>query len=229
MCGRYTLRSPLARIAEQYGLRPEELVELWQMRTIERYNIAPTQEVLTVGPNKEGNPAPAFFRWGLVPGWVRDSKPGPINARAETAAAKPTFAEALCKRRCLIPADSFYEWQQLGPRKKRPWNFHLRDGSPFAFAGVWEAWRPPEGGKPLFTCALLTVPANDVVRPVHDRMPAILRPADDAVWMDRGRTDPNQALTLVRPYDAAAMEAVPVGPYVNDPRHDDPGCLAAPA
>src|SRR5262249_7259333 len=148
---------------------------------------------------------------------------------AETAASKPTFAEAVCKRRCLIPADSFYEWQQLGPRKKRPWNFRLKDGSPFAFAGVWEAWRPPEGGKPLFTCALLTVPANDVVRPVHDRMPAILRPADYGAWMHRGTTDPSRVMPLVRPYEAAAMQAVPVGPHVNDPKHDDAGCLTSPA
>ncbi len=228
MCGRYTLRSPLSRIAEQYGLSPEELVELWQMRAVERYNIAPSQEVLAVGPAKDGHPAGAFFRWGLVPAWARESKPGPINARAETAAAKPTFAEALQKRRCLIPADGFYEWRQLGSRKKQPWYFRLKDGSPFAFAGVWEAWRPSEGGKPLFTCALLTVPANDVVKPVHDRMPAILRSEDYAAWIDRARTDPAEVIALAAgyPFPAEAMEAVPVGPHVNDPKHDDPACLA---
>jgi putative SOS response-associated peptidase YedK len=229
MCGRYSLRSPLARLADQYGLRPEELVELWQMRAVERYNIAPTQEVLTVGPNREGRPAGAFFRWGLVPSWARDVKQAPINARAETVTTKATFAEALCKRRCLIPADSFYEWQELAGRRRQPWNFRLKDGSPFAFAGLWEAWRAPGGGKPLFTCALLTVPANDVVRPVHDRMPAILRPADYAAWIDRGTTDPAKVLPLVGPYPAGEMEAVPANPYVNSPEHEGEQCLASPA
>ncbi len=226
MCGRYTLRSPLARLADQYGLRPEELVELWQARAVERYNVAPSQEVLTVGAAKDGHPAGAFFRWGLVASWAADVNKAPINARAETAASKPTFAEALQKRRCLIPADGFYEWEQLPGRKKRPWHFRLRDGGPFAFAGVWEAWRSHEGARPLLTCALLTVPANELVKPVHGRMPAILRPADYAAWIDRGTAEPGKVLPLAGPYPAGDMEAVPVGRYINDPGHDDPGCLA---
>jgi putative SOS response-associated peptidase YedK len=226
MCGRFTLQTPLQRLADHLGLRVEELVQLFQNRPAERFNVAPSQEVLAVGPNREGKPAPAFFRWGLVPSWAADVKKAPINARAETAAAKATFAEALQKRRCLIPADGFYEWQQVGNRKKQPWHFRLRDGGPFAFAGVWDAWRSHEGAKPLLTCALLTVPANEVVKPVHGRMPAILRPADYAAWTDRGTTDPGKVMPLVSPYPAAEMEAVPVGPYVNKPEHDDPACLA---
>ncbi len=226
MCGRFTLRSPLRQLADHLGIPVGELVAMWQSRAVERFNIAPAQEVLTVGPNREGNPAPAFFRWGLVPSWGTDATRPIINARAETAIGKPTFAEALCKRRCLVPADSYYEWQQLPGRRKQPWNFRLRGGGPFALAGIWEAWRPHEGGKPVFTCAVLTVAANELAKPVHDRMPAILRPADYAAWIDRGQTDPARALALVGPYPAGEMKAVSVGVYVNDARHEGPACLA---
>jgi putative SOS response-associated peptidase YedK len=223
MCGRYTLRTPWQRIADHFGMRIADVPELFP-----RYNVAPSQSVLAVGPDRSGHPAPAFFRWGLVPAWAHDDKHAPINARAETVADKATFAEALRRRRCLIVADGFYEWSQP-PAKKRPWHFRLRDGGPFAFAGLWESWRPEEGARPVLTCALLTVPANDVVRPVHKRMPAILSPADYAAWIDRDRDDPEEVLPLARPFPAEAMEAVPVGTYVNDARHEGAECLVTPA
>jgi putative SOS response-associated peptidase YedK len=221
MCGRYSLATPWQRLAEKFGIRIQDVPELFA----ERWNIAPSQSVLSVGPDRGGMPAAAFFRWGLVPSWSADAKKAPINARAETAATKPTFADALSRRRSLIPADGFYEWQVRGGAKQ-PWHFRMKDGSPFAFAGIWEFWRSHEGAKPLLTCAMLTVPANEVVDPVHARMPAILRPEDYAAWCDRGRTDAAAALRLVAPYPASEMEAVPVAAYVNDPRHEGADCLA---
>src|SRR5437879_1186383 len=139
MCGRFLALSSGVTLAEHFGLgHPPPVTP--------RHNVAPSQPVLTVGLSKEGRPSTALFRWGLVPPWAADPKPGPINARAETAADKPTFADAFRKRRCLIPADGFYEWERLPGGKKRPWAFRLRGGGPFAFAGLWEAWRPPGGG-----------------------------------------------------------------------------------
>jgi putative SOS response-associated peptidase YedK len=166
MCGRFALIVTGDNVVDYFGL--SETPSL-----VPRYNIAPSQPVLCVGLSRDGKPAPALFRWGLVPGWAADAKKAPINARAEAAAGKPTFAEALRKRRCLIPATGFYEWEQLPGRRKRPWHFRLVGGGLFAFAGLWEA-RRPVAGPPLLTCALLTASANDVVKPVHARMPLIL-------------------------------------------------------
>ena len=219
MCGRYTLLASPEDLALHFGLADIPSV-------VPRFNIAPTQPVLAFGLSRDGRAAAATFRWGIVPPWATDPKPGPINARAETVASKPTFAEAFRKRRCLIPADGFYEWEQLPNRRKRPWHFRLREGGPFAFAGIWEAWRP-QSGPPLLTCALLTTAANDVVRPVHHRMPLILPPSDYGTWIDRGNEDAGRLAGLLRPFPAEAMEAYPVGPTVNDPRNDGPGCLAA--
>jgi putative SOS response-associated peptidase YedK len=216
MCGRFALIVSGEDIADSFGL--SETPPLFP-----RYNIAPSQPVLCVGLSRDGQPAPALFRWGLVPGWAPDTKKAPINARAETAAGKPTFAEALRKRRCLVPATGFYEWEQLPGRRKRPWHFRLAGGELFAFAGLWEAWRPP-AGPPLLTCALLTTAANDVVKPVHARMPLILSPEAYAAWIDRGR---EEVAGLLRPMPAERVEAFPVGPAVNDPRHEGPECLAA--
>src|SRR5262249_48591140 len=140
---------------------------------VQRYNIAPSQPVLCVGLSRDAKPAPALFRWGLVPGWAAAAKKAPINARAETAAGKPTFPEAPRKRRCLIRARGFCGGGRRPGRRKRPGLFRLAGGGRFAFAGLWEAWRPPSG-PPLLTCALLTAAANDVVKPVHGRMPLIL-------------------------------------------------------
>lgn len=162
-----------------------------------------------------GRPAAATFHWGIVPPWATDPKPGPINARSETVANKPTFAEAFRKRRCLIVADGFYEWAKLPGRRKQPWHCRLSGGGPFAFAGLWEAWRPASG-PPLLTRALLTTEANELVRPVHRRMPVILRPEDYALWIDRGNDDPAKVRRLLGPFAMDRMEALAVGPWVND-------------
>jgi putative SOS response-associated peptidase YedK len=146
-----------------------------------------------------------------VPRWADDTKKAPINARAETVARLEFFKDSFCERRCLVASSGFYEWEQLPGRKKRPWVFRLKDGGPFAFAGIWEAWRP-ESGPPLFTCAILTTAPNDVVKPVHDRMPLILPPEHYAAWLDRSRTDPAGLTQLLRPYPADLMEALPLAP-----------------
>jgi putative SOS response-associated peptidase YedK len=220
MCGRYSLATPWQRLAEKFGIRVADVPELFA----ERWNIAPSQLVLAVGPDRTGHPAPAFFKWGLVPTWCHDDKHAPINARAETVAEKAMFAEAFRRRRCLIVADGFYEWTRP-PHRKQPWHFRLADGEAFAFAGIWEAWRPEEGAKPLLTCAMLTVPANEVVAPVHNRMPAILCPSDYAAWIDRENEDPEDLRPLVGPF-AGAMTATAVTSYVNDAHHEGAECLA---
>jgi putative SOS response-associated peptidase YedK len=172
-------------------------------------------------PRGSGREA-ALLRWGLIPPWSKDPKQAPINARAETAADKPTFRHALRKRRCLVPADGFYEWAAVGGRKQpcclRPW-----DERPWAFAGLWERWEGPEG--PVESCAVLTTEANELVRPVHDRMPVILPERHWAAWLDAGLQDAAELVPLLRPIPSDAMRAYPVGALVNNPRNEGPECL----
>ncbi len=216
MCGRFFFLSSGPAIADLFQLAgvPD---------LAPRYNIAPTQQVLTVGLDKLGRRNTATFQWGLVPRWAADTKLAPINARAETAADKPTFAEALRQRRCLIPADGFYEWKRQG-KAKQPFCFRPRDDRPFAFAGIWEAWRP-ESGPALLTCAILTTAANELVRPVHNRMPLILDPRHYDLWIDRTVQEPAQLAEALRPLPAEMVRAYPVTAWVNDARHDDSRCL----
>ncbi len=221
MCGRFMLRATVARLTDRFGLRAAHLHDLTP-----RYNIAPGQSVLAVGPTERGRPGAAFLRWGLVPAWAGNQRNPFPTARAETVADKGTFAAALRHRRCLIPADGYYEWSGTR-RRRRAWRIRLRGDDLFAFAGIWESRRDPTG-RPLLTCAILTVPANDLLRPIQPRMPAILTPEDYGAWTDRTRDDPEQVLPLLCPYPADAMEALPVGPYVNDARHEGPRCLEPP-
>ncbi len=193
-----------------------------------RFNVAPSQSVAIV---RRARDAPddrrqlAWLRWGLVPSWAGDPAIGNrmINARAETAAEKPAFRAALRSRRCLVVADGFYEWQRVGNRKQ-PYFFHLRNDRPFAFAGLWEIWQAPDQSR-IESCTLLTTVANELVRPIHDRMPAILASADYAQWLDAGEEEPKRLKSLLGPYPSEAMAAYPVGPRVNNPGNDDPGCI----
>jgi putative SOS response-associated peptidase YedK len=156
--------------------------------------------------------------------WAKDTKQAPINARSEPAADKPLFRAALRKRRCLIPASGFYEWLALaGEKRKQAHCFRPRDERPWAFAGLWERWVGPDG--PVESCAILTTEANELVRPVHDRMPVILPERHWAAWLDVGLQDAAALVPLLRPYPADAMRACPVGALVNNPRNDGPGCL----
>jgi putative SOS response-associated peptidase YedK len=167
-----------------------------------------------------------MVRWGLVPRWASDPKKAPINARAETAADKPFFADSLRLRRCLVPADGWYEWRQLPGRRRQPFAFRLWDDKPFAFAGIWDVWKDP-AGRPLPTFCILTTAANELVRPVHGRMPVIVPERHLDLWLARDVQEPADLAPAQRPYPADALRAFPVGPTVNDPRNDGPERLAA--
>jgi putative SOS response-associated peptidase YedK len=217
MCGRYTLKADREVLAEQFDLL--EVPEL-----VPRYNVAPSQGVPVVRLADGAGRRLDLLRWGLVPSWADDPAIGNrmINARAETVAEKPAYRSAFRRRRCLVVADDFYEWATAaGKGGKVPHYFRLANGEPFAFAGLWE--QGSKGDEPVESCALLTTEANDVVAPVHDRMPVILAPDDYARWLDPG-AGPAELQALLVPY-GGAMVAHAVGRLVNDPRHDDLRCI----
>jgi len=212
------MATPGQVIAEVFGL--DDVPELSP-----RFNIAPTQAVAAVRARADGGRELVALTWGLIPSWSKDRTIGSrmINARAETVGEKPAFRAALRARRCLVLADGFYEWQKLGTRKQ-PHHIRMRDGRPFAFAGLWERWTPPEGD-PVESCTIITTLPNEVVAPIHDRMPAILAPADLDRWLDPGVRDPAAVAALLRPYPAGDMTAYPVSLRVNSPGADDPSCV----
>jgi putative SOS response-associated peptidase YedK len=216
MCGRFTLQQTTDQIAMRFQ------VQSVQADVSPRYNIAPTQPVAVVTVN-----SPRTLRmmeWGLVPSWAKDRSLGSkmINARAETLAEKPSFKQALMRRRCLIPASGFYEWQQAGERKQ-PIYIHRPDGDLFAFAGLWEE-NTQVGGEPIRTCTIITLGANALMQDIHQRMPAILRPELEATWLDHSLSV-DVALACLEPYPAEGMEAYAVSCAVNSPTNDTPVCI----
>lgn len=220
MCGRYTLTVDAAVLAEFFELEP--LTELEP-----RYNIAPTQKVPIVRPGYGRAREWASVRWGLIPSWAKDPSIGArlINARAETAADKPSFRAAFKHRRCLVPADGFYEWVKLAGGKQ-PHHIRFADRRPFAFAGLWERWSPP-GGEAIESCTILTTTPNELIAGLHDRMPVILPRDRFAAWLAEGPLPTLAAAELLVPHPAEGMEAVPVSKWVNSPRNDDAGCMTA--
>jgi putative SOS response-associated peptidase YedK len=217
MCGRYAQRTDPKRLAKEFKV-PEVL------NASPRYNIAPTQEVLAVRESPDGREM-TLYKWGLVPTWAKDAFIGAklINARSETVTEKPSFREAFKRRRCVIPADGFYEWQRTGGRKQ-PFFFRMRDERPFGFAGLWERWEG-EGGKVINSCAILTTEANEVLRPVHDRMPVILHPDDYELWLGAEARELGLVKEMLRSYPAEEMVGYPVGSGVNSPRNQGAGLL----
>jgi putative SOS response-associated peptidase YedK len=197
MCGRFVQTSSPKKLSERMRLPEGSLFDR------PRFNVAPTQPIAVIRPGEL-----VALRWGLVPSWSKDGK-GFINARAETAAEKPTFRSAFKKRRCLIPADGFYEWQKTEGGKKQPFFIRMRDEEPFAFAGLWEGE----------TCAILTTAANDLMRPIHDRMPVIFAADDYERWL----AEPDAS--LLRSYPAEAMRAYSVSTYVNNAKQEGPKCI----
>ena len=220
MCGRYTLISDRRAVARLLAL--DDAPELFP-----RYNVAPTLSILAVRQGAEKREA-VTLQWGLFPSWSKEaSGSGLINARAETVADKPAFRSAFRRRRCLVPADGFFEWQAR-PRGKQPFLFRRPDGAPFAIAGLWETWTAPDGSA-VETCALLTTQANAVVRPVHERMPVLLGGADFGHWLDPAAAS-EDLLSLLRPAAEDDLTALAVQPFVNSARHEGPRCIEpAPA
>ena len=201
---------------------------------VARYNVAPTQPVGIVRFNADTKQREwALVLWGLVPSWAKDPGVGArmINARAETVAEKPSYRAAFKRRRCLLPANGFFEWQRAGSAKK-PFYFTGVDGGLLAFAGLWERWTSPDGSQ-LDSCTILTTDANELVAPVHDRMPVILSPQDYTEWLGVGQDADARLQTalrhLMRPFPAAKMAAHPVSSYVNSPRNEGPDCIRATA
>jgi putative SOS response-associated peptidase YedK len=218
MCGRFTLRTPARDLAEIF-----RLADIPDLRP--RYNIAPTQSVAAVRSSpKDGHRELVQLHWGLIPFWADDPKVGysTINARAETVATKPTFRQAFAKRRCLIVADGFYEWQKTDGRKQ-PFYIHMQDDRPFAFAGLWERWKRED--KEIESCSIIVTEANDVLKPIHDRMPVILPPEDYDRWLDPKVEDKKKLQAMLRPFSASRMEAYPVSTVVNNPRNDVEECV----
>ncbi|BAY17355.1 hypothetical protein NIES21_31920 [Anabaenopsis circularis NIES-21] len=219
MCGRFTLNQSADALSKAFHL--QQIPDL-----AAQYNIAPTQMVPTVLHNPTSKQDKfQQLRWGLIPGWAKDAKMGVklINARAETVAEKPAFRAAFKRRRCLVIADGFYEWQkQQG--KKQPYYFRLQDSQPFAFAGLWEMWHSPEGEE-IASCTIVTTTANELLTPIHDRMPVILAPEDYDLWLDTQVQTPEKLQPLLDPYPAEAMTAYPVSNLVNKPQHNSPECI----
>ena len=219
MCGRFTLRSNPHRIAEVFQL--EQQLELFP-----RYNIAPTQDIAAVRFDADQNRRQlSFLYWGLIPSWAKDAKIAGrmINARAETLAEKPSFRHAFAKKRCLIPADGFYEWKKLGDGTKQPYYIHRQDDEPFAFAGLWESWKTE--GRTIESCTIITTSANELMEPLHDRMPVILPAEVYAVWLDPEIQDKAALAELLKPFDSDLLEAYPVSTLVNNSRNENPKCL----
>lgn len=215
MCGRFSLTQSAVALAETFQL--EEL-PAWQPR----YNIAPTQTVVAIAMTAS-SPQARLLRWGLVPSWAKDQTIGAklINARAETVAEKPSFRAAFKQRRCLILADGFYEWQRVDRKTKQPYYFQLADKQPFAFAGLWERWQGD--GDVVETCTILTTQANELLQPIHDRMPVIVNPEDYDRWLEPTLTPDHQA--LLHPYNAALMQGYRVSTLVNRATNDSPDCV----
>ncbi|MCC6727788.1 MAG: SOS response-associated peptidase [Chthonomonadales bacterium] len=218
MCGRFTLTRATDQVARRFAA--EQLV----LPIAPSYNVAPGQAVAAI-TDWGGRRVLEPLRWGLVPFWAKEPAIGNrlINARAETLAEKPAFRNALTRRRCLVPADGFYEWRQEGG-KRQPMYVHMRDGELFAFAGLWEEWLSPDGS-PLRTCAVITVPPNALMAEIHNRMPAILAPDDEASWLGGAGKRVEDLLSLLAPYDDRGMEAYPVSRRVNAPTVNDASCI----
>ncbi|MEW6210729.1 MAG: SOS response-associated peptidase [Acidobacteriota bacterium] len=216
MCGRFVREKSITVIADQFGV-DEISTDLEPS-----YNIAPTQKVAVIV--SDGRKQLVSVQWGLIPSWSKDPAIGNklINARSETITEKASFRNAFKKRRCLIVADGFYEWQRMG-QEKRPVYIRLKSGRPFGFAGLYETWKSPEG-EDVTTCAIITTQANDIMKPIHDRMPVILPRSSEDMWLD-AKTGSDVALELLKPYPSEEMETWPVSKMVNSPANNSPDCI----
>jgi putative SOS response-associated peptidase YedK len=218
MCGRFTVRSNLKKVAEEFDLSDVPVHE-------PRYNIAPTQDVAVVRFDRHtGTRRLDLLRWGLVPFWADDPKIGNrlINARSESAADKPAFKHSMRAKRCLVVADGFYEWRKRNGAKQ-PYLIRLKDDRPFGFAGLWDRW--DKNGDPIESCTILTTDANDLLAPLHDRMPVIIPRSAYGLWLDPAVTDPDMLRPLLVPFPSGEMEAYPVSTVVNSAKNELVECM----
>ena len=216
MCGRYTLATPVDNLVELFE------IDEYPSSITSSYNIAPTQEVAAVLVEGEKRKL-EMLKWGLIPSWADEPNIGNkmINARAETVSQKPSFRTPFKNRRCLVLTDGFYEWLRT-PEGKQPYYIHMKDGSPFAFAGLWEVWRD---GEEIRSCTIITTDANELVGEIHKRMPVILPPEDYDMWLDPDFEEKEALTSLLRPYPNDVMEAYPVSRKVNSPSNNAPDCI----
>ena len=214
MCGRFSLTSEIGELQGRFEFDGAGLANA------PRYNIAPTQPVLAV-TNSAGRGA-SYMRWGLVPSWAKDSSVGNrlINARVETVAERNSFRSAFVRRRCLVLADGFYEWQRVR-KAKRPMRIVMKSGEPFAFAGLWDSWCDPDG-ETVRSCTIITTEANELLRPIHNRMPVILPREMEPFWLDPDVEDRDALSDVLVPYQSTEMEAYEVSSLVNQPGNDGP-------
>jgi putative SOS response-associated peptidase YedK len=231
MCGRYALKSSRKTIAAWFGVVEDDLPPFG-----ENFNVAPQtfQPVVRLSP-QTGEREIVLLRWGLIPAWARSAREGAMrfNARAEDLASKPSFREALRKRRCLVPADAFYEWQKLGPKQKRPYAIAMKDGGLYAFAGLWERWKEPQGDWPegaeggwLETFTIITTDPNELMEPFHNRMPVIIARKDYDCWLGSEASDDERLpLDLLRPFPAEEMITWRVGDKVGNVRNTETNLL----
>jgi len=219
MCGRFITNIPADLLEEVFNLQ-----ELPQLEP--RFNVAPSQ-LSAVVRNQGDHNRLDLLKWGLVPGWSKEASIGSqmINARCETVTEKPAFRQAIKYHRCIIPASGFYEWQICGEHRKQPWLFQMADHSPLWLAGLWETWKIPTGGQ-LETFCILTTSANQLVKPIHERMPVMLTPDTFTLWLSHNMHDPQQLQPFYQPFPAAEMTAHKVPDLVNNPRFDSPACIA---
>jgi len=225
MCGHTTLHHTISEVAARFA------AQLVLFEAPLRYNIVPSQPMAVI-THFQGQRSVEGYRWGLVPSWAKDASIGNrmINARSETLLEKPSFKAAFRRRRCLIPADGYFEWprdaQPAGKKEPRqPVHVRVGDGELFAFAGLWEEWIGPDGS-PLRSCAIVTTEPNETLAPIHHRMPVILRPEWEETWLDHKRGDDVAGLEeMFKPYPIEGLEVFPVTPKVNKPVYDAPDCI----
>lgn len=220
MCGRYAITTPASALERLFG----PLGRLLNLPA--HYNAAPTQPLPVIRRDRKGDREMALARWGLIPSWSKgpDARFSMINARADTVANKPAYRGAFRHRRCLVPADGFFEWQAKGKQPKQPWYFTAVDDQPFAFAGLWEDWLGADGSE-IDSFAIIVTEANDLVRPVHDRMPVILSAGDYATWLGEDEVPTRELQGLLRPFPAKNMKSWPVSRRVNSSANDDASLL----
>jgi putative SOS response-associated peptidase YedK len=218
MCGRFSLQTSESKIRKTFNLQVGE-----QLALSPRYNIAPSQDIPIIRNTTDGHEL-TLAQWGLIPHWSKEPKTkySTINARVETVAEKPTYRTPFKNQRCLIPADGFYEWKLLNGHKI-PHYIHMRTGGVFAFAGIWDRW---EGeGKFLDSCSIIVMPANEVMKPIHERMPAIIAPAHYDLWLDQRITEKDEIMGYLNSAPSSSLMFYPISPWVNSPQHDDERCI----